>query len=114
MTYEEEVEIIKEFHSKLNSEPPARIAQGDTEEAESAILKIIEAYEPVVDMYEEELNTAINPTSRKTVPIVIMLLRQMAEGIAKQHPDAAEIADILNKIYHGNVIQVSKTREVAE
>ena len=114
MTYEEKVEIIKEFHSKLNSEPPVRIAQGDTEKAKSAILKIIEVYEPVVDMYTDELNMATNPTSGMTVPIVIMLLRQMTEGLAKQNPEAAEIADILNKIYTGNVIHVRKAREVAE
>lgn len=113
MTYKEKVEIIKEFHSNLNEVSPALVfAVGDTEKAESAILKIIEVYKPVIDMYTEELNTATNPTSGKTVPIVIMLLRQMAEGLTKQNPAAAEIADTLNKIFPCKVLSVRSAHAV--
>ncbi len=72
--------------------------------------KVKEAYSPIVNMYATELNRAINPTHTSTVPIVIMLLRHAADGIAKHNPKVNKVVDMLDKMFPAEVWEIGIKR----
>ena len=110
MTCEEKVKIIKVFHSNTDTILPALLAaaNGSIKEKSIAVQKVMNVFEPVVNMYVGELNKATNPASELTAPVVIMLLRSIADGLAKHYPGAEKIADILNKLFTGELLNISK------
>ena len=111
-TKAKKTEVIKKFHDDIKNMQDEFLNADftDVDVKLNALLKMGEIYQPIVDMYTEELNSAINPTSSFTMPIVIMLLRQMSELIEKKNPDAAETAEELNKVFPAGMIELQPVK----
>lgn len=111
-TKAEKIDVIKKFHDDIKNMQDeflnADFADGGVKL--KALLKMGEIYQPIVDMYTEELNSAINPTSKFTMPIVIMLLRQISELIELKNPDAVETAKELNKVFPAGMIELHSAK----
>lgn len=111
MNYSEKAEMIERFRNEAGGVVDMLLIayENDDKKAISKFSqKVKEAYSPIVKMYATELNRAINPTHTSTVPIVIMLLRQTADGIAKHNPEAAKAADIFDKMFGSEVLEIKR------
>lgn len=111
MTYEEKVALIEHFRKQAY--PIIEALEDAYENNDSvAISKLSQelkrVYRPIVNMYTDELNKAINPTRVSTVPVVIMLLKRATAGIIQHNPDAAGVVEMFEKMFATDVLQISK------
>ena len=111
MTYEEKVALIEHFRKQAY--PIIEALEDAYENNDSvAISKLSrdlkKAYIPIVNMYTDELNKAINPTRVSTVPVVIMLLKRATAGIIQHNPDAAGVVEMFEKMFATDVLQISR------
>ena len=56
---------------------------------------IVAAHQPLLQMFAEELQEAMNPITNASAPAQIVALKIFAQAIERQYPQAKEVADAL-------------------
>ena len=67
----------------------------DIEMMNTIKMNIVAAHQPVLQMFTEELQEAMNPITKAGAPAQIVALKLFAQAIERQYPQAKEMADAL-------------------
>ena len=111
MTYEEKAALLENLHKQaypVIGELVDAYENNDIVAISKLSRDLKKAYMPIVNMYTDELNKAINPTRVSTVPVVIMLLKRATTGLLQHNPDAAGVVEMFEKMFATEVLQISK------
>lgn len=107
MDFNKKIEIIRKASKQMGKEiDMLKAAADDVKTQKKALLKVLLINLPVIEMYTDALNEAVNPVNDMTIPIVILLLRQMANGISKRNPAAAEVAKGLETLIPNDTMEI--------
>ena len=110
-SFEEREAILERFCEKVGLLKPLAalaLAAGSNDIKKTAAAGFVSVYEPVLNMYGEGLNEAINPVSEESLPMLIIALKLTLQKIEEKNPDAAQIADTLMPLYGANIERTEK------
>ena len=104
-------EFVKSFRELIPKMEAAR-KSGNIDEMAMMVGKHLHICLPVLQMYTDEIENAINPIYRETAFIVVVALETMAETIKKRLNVNDEQVESLRDMVKINIEQISCPREI--